>query len=259
MRKVSIFLLLVLLISASCQRGRSNTEVVLEGLVLSEYCICLYPGMENVIKASALPSTAKFELNWSSENSAVCEVSKNGTVTALQPGKTVVSVSCGAVIKQCDVYVLGIHSRAGLVGVYPCNNLGLSVNWAMANVKAINSWNMGIIANNEYTPGYDDAYTGYYWRTATKKGWEELFDSTHCDWVETHMSGHEGIAVISKVSGFENCGIFLPVHKDIPYMCQTPDMHLDFDYEKHTVNILSTKTNEWLIRNVTDYENVPMD
>lgn len=106
------------------------------------------------LTATVEPANATLPvLTWSSSTPSVATVS-DGEVTPVSVGKTIVTVSAGAVSASCEV----------TVSDYAAVDLGLSVKWADMNVGALSEEETGsFFAWGETTPKDSYTWSNYVW------------------------------------------------------------------------------------------------
>ena len=208
-------------------------------------------GGKVTLKATVLPANAAVkDVEWSSSDYTVADVSDAGVVTGISEGTAVITVKTvsGGRTANCRVTV-----RPGVIVTPDWVDLGLSVQWATFNLGAIRpaepglyfAWGSpqpkGIISYGDQ-PWYssnDGTYTKYNWlsdwgtvdykyfldpeddaatanlggrwRTPTESELQELM--YHCEWtyVEDYQgTGQSGCIVRSLKDGYTDQSVFLP-------------------------------------------------
>ena len=95
-------------------------EVPATGVTLSESSLVLNAGETAQLTAAVVPEATTDGLVWSSADESVATVDENGLVTAVGPGRTVISATAGSVSAECSVTV-----RGGSVDVGPTYEIEL--------------------------------------------------------------------------------------------------------------------------------------
>ncbi|MBQ0095110.1 MAG: Ig-like domain-containing protein [Bacteroidetes bacterium] len=222
-------------------RPVTDCYVPIDDIGLNKKEIGIRVGEEYKLTASFIPSNAtKQSIYWSSGNSDVAKVDRNGIVTAISNGKCTVKAVCGTIVHECEVSVL---PPDGYVQ-HDCVDLGLSVLWADCNVGASSQQEYGSrFAWGETRPKDDYSWSTYRhsedsdnminyidsrmdtvlvltddaarmnwgdkWRMPTKEELTELYEK--CTWTWTTVNGTKGYNVKSNINGNS---IFLPVLED---------------------------------------------
>lgn len=102
-------------ITATCGKVTASCKVTivvdLKSILLGTDKVTLAVKETAQLAATAEPLDAtSFDVTWSVADPAIATVDENGTVTAVAPGKTVVTASCGEVTASCEVTV-GYHAE----------------------------------------------------------------------------------------------------------------------------------------------------
>ena len=187
---------------------------------------------------------------WSSDNPTVASVDRTGKIIAKSKGSANITASISSLSTKYTVVV--VENESEIEHEYV--DLGLSVSWASFNVGSITeedfgdyfawgeteikddySWstykysngnsfsltkynwsvNNGTVDNKSILDIDDDVAQskwGGYWRMPTEDDLQELINN--CDWEWITINGINGYKISSKISGFENSHIFLPVAGD---------------------------------------------
>ena len=131
-------------------------EVPATGVTLSESGLVLDEGETAQLTASVVPEGTTDELVWSSSNPDVATVDENGLVTAVGPGRTVISATAGSVSAVCSVTV-----RGGSVDVGPTYEIELDEGIVGGEIKtSLTNASAGSTIRVTATPdaGYELAY-----------------------------------------------------------------------------------------------------
>ena len=221
----------------------------IKGVSIVPGSLTLTVGMSRHLNVRLEPENADNpKVTWSSGNSGVATVAKDGTVTAVSVGTTTVTVKTvdGGFTATCAVTVISPSDVPAPEAV----DLGLSVKWANMNVGAISpedygdyfawgetepksnyavttyklsngTWNTltkynfnssyGTVDNKIVLDPEDDAAHvnwGGSWRMPTDAEWTEL--RTKCTWTWTTENGLNG----RRVTGPNGKSIFLPAAGD---------------------------------------------
>lgn len=92
--------------TASCRINVTESGEV-ESVRLNKIEMTLVKGESEALEATIYPEDAKFDkMEWESSDSKIVSVSDKGVVSAIDPGKAVVSVKVAGVEASCDVTVL---------------------------------------------------------------------------------------------------------------------------------------------------------
>jgi len=84
----------------------ASTQVVTTDIALKESSITMKVGQTHMLTATVSPANATgTTLTWYSDNADVVRV-ENGVVTAVTPGKAVVTTSAGGVADMCTITVV---------------------------------------------------------------------------------------------------------------------------------------------------------
>lgn len=178
----------------------------------------------------------KNDIIWSSSNPLIATVDNNGVVTAYSSGNVTINACYKGFNTSCSVAVIK-HVKEAV-------DLGLSVKWATCNLGASSSeetgyyfsfgeteqfnmdgkykWWIRRIDENSEIIKYcnlgeelemedDVAHVkwGAEWRMPTREEYEELVNN--CNWIFTTINGRNGYLITSKIEGYKNNSIFLPV------------------------------------------------
>jgi len=95
-----------------CNLTVTNTTIPATGVTLDKTTLTLLPGETDTIRATVTPANAtNKEIQWSSSNSLVAQVSQTGVVTAISPGVILIVASTkdGGIIAICNVTVVDEH------------------------------------------------------------------------------------------------------------------------------------------------------
>ena len=187
-------------------------------------------------------------IEWSSNNPEVAYV-KNGVIYACLAGTTTVIAKYNDLVDSCTVEVENVFENGhdyvdlGLSVKWASVNVGASepedygnyYSWGDITTRETYSWYYYRYAKGSRTTltkycfeskqGYDDftdnkmvldpeddvAYVewGGNWRMPTKDEQEELI--TNCDWTKTVRNGVNGFIVTSKIEGYTDRSIFIPL------------------------------------------------
>ena len=131
-------------------------EVPATGVTLSESSLVLDVGETAQLTAAVVPEGTTDELVWSSSNPDVATVDENGLVTAVGPGRTVISAAAGSVSAECSVTV-----RGGSVDVGPTYEIELDEGIVGGEIKtSLTNASAGSTIRVTATPdaGYELAY-----------------------------------------------------------------------------------------------------
>ena len=95
-------------VTASC---KATIVVDLKSILLGTDKVTLAVKETAQLAATAEPLDATtFDVTWSVADPAIATVDENGTVTAVAPGKTVVTAACGEITASCEITV-GYHAE----------------------------------------------------------------------------------------------------------------------------------------------------
>lgn len=146
-------------------------------------------------------------MTWTTSDSSVATVDRNGVVTAVSEGSCLITVSCGTLGQQeCRVTVDNV---TGVSSGHEYVDLGLPSGtlWATTNVGAETPGETGTLFSWVETEGNAaTASWGPYWQMPIREQLEELIDGTSS--VYTSLNDTEGFLLTSLTNG--KC-IFLPV------------------------------------------------
>ena len=144
------------------------------------------------------------DVQWSSSNDNVAEVTNNGTIIARGVGTCTITAYVGEVQATCDVAVLSLPSEpTGYENGYGYVDLGLSVNWATYNVGASTPKEYGdYFAWGEIEPYYEPGYarsSNPVWKSGKSAGYDwpsykycEGLDSTFTKYCSFAVFGYDG-------------------------------------------------------------------
>lgn len=131
-------------------------EVPATGVTLSESSLVLDAGETAQLTAAVVPEATTDKLVWSSADESVATVDENGLVTAVGPGRTVISAAAGSVSAVCSVTV-----RGGSVDVGPTYEIELDEGIVGGEIKtSLTNASAGSTIRVTATPdaGYELAY-----------------------------------------------------------------------------------------------------
>lgn len=131
-------------------------EVPATGVTLSESSLVLDEGETAQLTAAVVPEGTTGKLVWSSGNPDVATVDENGLVTAVGPGRTVITTTAGDVKAECAVTV-----RGGSVDVGPTYEIELDEGIVGGEIKtSLTNASAGSTIRVTATPdaGYELAY-----------------------------------------------------------------------------------------------------
>lgn len=131
-------------------------EVPATDVTLSESSLVLDVGETAQLTAAVVPEGTTDKLVWSSADESVATVDANGLVTAVGPGRTVISATAGSVSAVCSVTV-----RGGSVDVGPTYEIELDEGIAGGEIKtSLTNASAGSTIRVTATPdaGYELAY-----------------------------------------------------------------------------------------------------
>lgn len=102
-------------ITATCGKVTASCKVTivvdLKSILLGTDKVTLAVKETAQLAATAEPLDATtFDVTWSVADPAIATVDENGTVTAVAPGKTVVTAACGEITASCEITV-GYHAE----------------------------------------------------------------------------------------------------------------------------------------------------
>ena len=231
--------------SAACTVTVTNNVIAVTSITLNKTSLSLIIGSSETLVAMVQPDNATDKtVTWSSSNSSVATVDRNGKVTAVKEGTATITAKAGDKSAKSVVTVLKSSSNAEAV------DLGLSVKWASCNVGASkpeeygdyfawgetgpkhnydwstyiwcngsnttltkynNTSSYGTVVDNKTVlePDDDAAHValGGKWRMPTDEEWKEL--RYQCTWVWT--SNYNGTGVAGRiVTATNGNSIFLP-------------------------------------------------
>ena len=209
------------------------------GIKLEKSTLKITMGGKETLKATISPSDAtEKNIQWSSDNTSAATVDSKGEITALKPGKAIITAmtTVGSFKAECEVTIIPVTPE--LV------DLGLSVKWAAFNLgatkpeefgsyyawgetdpKPFYSWgtykwckdkegkefskyiSSGVTSYTNLEKADDAAYValGGKWRMPTYYEVDELVKN--CTWTKTSVNGVAGYEGKSKKNGKT---IFLP-------------------------------------------------
>lgn len=154
-------------------------------------------------------------ITWTTSNGDVAVVNSGGIVTAVSEGSCTVTVSCGGVIQDECLIVVG--NTAGTSDGHDYVDLGLPSGtlWATTNLGAGSPedeglhYQWGAEESGELPIDKDaaDNMWGAYWRTPSRGQIEELVNSSFTSITQTSLNGVDGFLITSLING--KC-IFLP-------------------------------------------------
>ena len=131
-------------------------EVPATGVTLSESSLVLDVGETAQLTAAVVPEGTTDGLVWSSADESVATVDANGLVTAVGPGRTVITATAGSVSAECSVTV-----RGGSVDVGPTYEIELDEGIVGGEIKtSLTNASAGSTIRVTATPdaGYELAY-----------------------------------------------------------------------------------------------------
>ena len=131
-------------------------EVPATGVTLSESSLVLDVGETAQLTAAVVPEGTTDKLVWSSADESVATVDANGLVTAVAPGRTVITAAAGSVSAVCSVTV-----RGGSVDVGPTYEIELDEGIVGGEIKtSLTNASAGSTIRVTATPdaGYELAY-----------------------------------------------------------------------------------------------------
>ncbi len=131
-------------------------EVPATGVTLSESSLVLDVGETAQLTAAVVPEGTTDKLVWSSADESVATVDANGLVTAVGPGRTVITAAAGSVSAECSVTV-----RGGSVDVGPTYEIELDEGIVGGEIKtSLTNASAGSTIRVTATPdaGYELAY-----------------------------------------------------------------------------------------------------
>ncbi len=131
-------------------------EVPATGVTLSESSLVLDVGETAQLTAAVVPEGTTDGLVWSSADESVATVDANGLVTAVGPGRTVITAAAGSVSAECSVTV-----RGGSVDVGPTYEIELDEGIVGGEIKtSLTNASAGSTIRVTATPdaGYELAY-----------------------------------------------------------------------------------------------------
>ena len=131
-------------------------EVPATDVTLSESSLVLDVGETAQLTAAVVPEGTTDKLVWSSADESVATVDANGLVTAVGPGRTVITAAAGSVSAECSVTV-----RGGSVDVGPTYEIELDEGIVGGEIKtSLTNASAGSTIRVTATPdaGYELAY-----------------------------------------------------------------------------------------------------
>ena len=131
-------------------------EVPATGVTLSESSLVFDVGETAQLTAAVVPEGTTDKLVWSSADESVATVDANGLVTAVGPGRTVITAAAGSVSAECSVTV-----RGGSVDVGPTYEIELDEGIVGGEIKtSLTNASAGSTIRVTATPdaGYELAY-----------------------------------------------------------------------------------------------------
>ena len=126
------------------------------GIKLDKSTLKITMGKKETLKATISPSDASEKvINWASDNTSAATVDSKGEVTAVKPGKAVITATTavGSFKAQCEVTVTPIEPEIV--------DMGLSVKWGSFNLGATKPEEYG----SYYAWGETDPKKVYAWST----------------------------------------------------------------------------------------------
>lgn len=182
-----------------------------------------------------------YPVTWESDNESIVSVDAYGIVYAKAKGTAVITAKMKSLSKQCIITVI-----EDTISQYEYVDLGLSVKWANVNIGALSpedygyyySWGeietKSYYNNDNYKFG-EDYYTlskysyrtnytasildesddvatqklGNEWQIPSKKHFRELINN--CSWEYKIVNGIGGCLVTSKIEGYTDRSIFIPL------------------------------------------------
>ena len=228
-----------------------NNVLSITGLSLDKQNVTVNIGQEADIIASLQgASVYDYAPKWYTDDPEIAVVSSSysGTVLGISEGQCVITASIGPYTQQCTVTVSKVddikeYVDLGLSVKWATCNIGASqpeyhgamFAWGETESKTSYDWDnyrwavSTFISQTKYctdsnygNQGFVDDITeleleddvahavwGGSWRMPTSKEFEELIDS--CTWEQTRQNGIYGYKVTSKVQGYTDNYIFLPI------------------------------------------------
>ncbi|MBR4364835.1 MAG: Ig-like domain-containing protein [Prevotella sp.] len=185
-----------------------RTTVADPNLTLGTKVLMLTEGESVALTYTYEPSDADISaLTWTTSDSSIATVDREGVVTAVSEGSCTITVSCGSLGQQeCRVIV---NNVTGTSSGHEYVDLGLPSGtlWATTNVGAETPNETGNLLSWVESQGdAASASWGAYWRLPMREQLEELLAGTSL--VYTSLNGTEGFLLTSLTNG--KC-IFLPV------------------------------------------------
>lgn len=203
------------------------------GIKLDKSTLKITMGKKETLKATISPSDAsEINITWSSDNTSAATVDSNGEITAIKPGKAVITATTviGSFKDQCEVTViplapelidLGLSVKWGTfnLGANKPEDIGSYYAWGETEPKPSYSWSnykwctdkegtqfskyisLGVTSYTNLEKADDAAYValGGKWRMPTVKEVEELVNN--CTWTRTSVNGVAGYEGKSKKNG----------------------------------------------------------
>ena len=185
-----------------------RTTVADPNLTLGTKVLMLTEGESVALTYTYEPSDADISaLTWTTSDSSIATVDREGVVTAVSEGSCTITVSCGSLgLQECRVIV---NNVTGTSSGHEYVDLGLPSGtlWATTNVGAETPGETGTLLSWVESQGdAASASWGAYWRLPMREQLEELLAGTSL--VYTSLNGTEGFLLTSLTNG--KC-IFLPV------------------------------------------------
>ncbi|WP_295938027.1 DUF4465 domain-containing protein [uncultured Alistipes sp.] len=105
---------------AACSDDKPEAPIPATGITMEQEAADILPEKTLQLAAAVTPSDTDDPIVWDSSDKTVATVSESGLVTALAPGKTTISATCGEFSDDCTIYVnelISFEAGENMVGI----------------------------------------------------------------------------------------------------------------------------------------------